>query len=121
MAQSIALMALAALGFFCASSHEPSHVDGGQKPIAVTERSGQSPPQRRDLPWSGKTVEQVEQDSRASRLSSTSSHCRIGPYLDQADGAPRVAGCAVKLSQRSLAVGFRQKGVGSLGGGSRLV
>ena len=61
MAQSIALMApTAALGLFGASSHEPFDADGGQKSMAVTERSGQTPPQRRrNLPWSGRTVEQV--------------------------------------------------------------
>jgi hypothetical protein len=62
MAQSIALMAPTALGLFGASSHEPFHADGGQKSIAVTERSGQAPPQRRrNLPWSDRTVEQIEQ------------------------------------------------------------
>jgi hypothetical protein len=47
MAQEIALTAPAALGLFCASSHEPFHADGGQKSMAVTERGGQKPPQRR--------------------------------------------------------------------------
>ena len=60
MAQSIALMAPTALGLFGASSHEPFHADGGQRSMAVTERSGQTPPQRRrNLPWSDRTVEQV--------------------------------------------------------------
>jgi hypothetical protein len=60
MAQAITLMAPAALGLFCASSHEPFHVDGGQESMAVTERTGQKPPlRRRDLPWSNRTVEQV--------------------------------------------------------------
>ena len=60
MAQAIALMASAARGLFGASSHEPFHADGGQKPTAVTERGAQKPPQRhRDLPCSDRTVEQV--------------------------------------------------------------
>ena len=59
MAQEIALTALAALGLFCGSSHEPFHADGGQKSMAVTECSGQTPPQRhRNLPWSDRTVGQ---------------------------------------------------------------
>src|SRR5439155_13450161 len=59
-AQANAPTAPAALGLFCASSHEPFHADGGQKPMAVTGRSGQKPPQRhRDLPWSDRTVDQV--------------------------------------------------------------
>ena len=44
MALSIALMALTALGLFGASSHESFHADGGQRPIAVTERSNQNRP-----------------------------------------------------------------------------
>ena len=77
MAQSLALMAPTALGLFGASSHEPFHADGGQKSMAVTERSGQTPPQRRrNLPWSGRTVEQ----------SNRSLHCRIGPYLESSRG-----------------------------------
>jgi hypothetical protein len=53
-------MAPAALGLSGASSHEPFHADGGQKSMAVTERSGQkTPPRRRDLPWSNRTVAQV--------------------------------------------------------------
>jgi hypothetical protein len=67
MTQAIALKAPAALGLFCASSHEPFHAHGGQESMAVTERSGQKPPQRhRDLPWSDRTVnqdiDQVEAD-----------------------------------------------------------
>jgi hypothetical protein len=46
MARVIALTAPTARGLFCASSHEPSHADGGREPVAVTERSGQEPPQR---------------------------------------------------------------------------
>jgi hypothetical protein len=64
MAQSIALMAPTALGLFGASSHVPFHADGGQKSMAVTECSGQTPQRRRNLPWSGRTV---EQDSRTGR------------------------------------------------------
>ena len=60
MTQAIALTAPAALGLFCASSHEPFHAHGGQESMAVTERSRQKPPQRRrDLPWSDRTVDQV--------------------------------------------------------------
>jgi hypothetical protein len=60
MTQVIALMAPAALGLFCASSHEPFHADGGQKSMAVTGRSGQKPPQRRrNFPWFDRTVDQV--------------------------------------------------------------
>jgi hypothetical protein len=60
MTQAVALTAPAALGLFCASSHEPFHAHGGQESMAVTERSGQKPPQRRhDLPWSDRTVDQI--------------------------------------------------------------
>jgi hypothetical protein len=45
MAQAIALTAPAALGLSSASSHEPFHADGGERSRAVTERSGQKPPQ----------------------------------------------------------------------------
>jgi hypothetical protein len=41
MAQTIALTTPAALGLFWASSHEPFHVDGRERSMAVTERSGQ--------------------------------------------------------------------------------
>jgi hypothetical protein len=62
MTQAIALTAPAALGLFCASSHEPFHAHGGHESLDVTERSGQKPPQqRRDLPWSVRTVDQVDQ------------------------------------------------------------
>lgn len=38
---------------------EPFRAHGGQESMAVTERSGQKPPQRRrDLPWSDRTVDQ---------------------------------------------------------------
>jgi hypothetical protein len=70
MAQAIALMASAALGLFSASSHEPFHADGGQEFMAVTERSRQTPPQRRrDLPCSDRTV---DQDSRSGRCTAES-------------------------------------------------
>jgi hypothetical protein len=86
MAQSIALMAPTALGLFGASSHESFHADGGQKSTAVTERSGQKPPQRRrDLSWSDITVDQVDQDKSIRSIRSL--HCRIGPYLDQGGAA----------------------------------
>ena len=69
MAQSIALMALTALGLFGPSSHEPFHADGGQKSTAVTERSGQTLPQRRrNLPWSDRAVEQVDHGGVAVRI-----------------------------------------------------
>jgi len=42
MPRVIALTALAALGLFCASSHEPFHAHGGQGSMVVTERSGRS-------------------------------------------------------------------------------
>jgi len=60
MAPAIALTAPAALGLFCASSHESFQAGGGQKSMAITERSGQKPPQRRrESPWSDITVDQV--------------------------------------------------------------
>jgi hypothetical protein len=60
MASAIALTAPVALRLFSASSHEPFHADGGERPMAVTERSGHEPPQqRRNLPWSDRTAEQV--------------------------------------------------------------
>jgi hypothetical protein len=63
-------MAPTALGLFGASSHESFHADGGQKSTAVTERSGQKPPQRRrDLSWSEITV---DQDSRSGRCTAES-------------------------------------------------
>ncbi len=57
MAQAIALTALAVLGLSGAPVHEPVHADGGQRPIAVTERSERNPPQRcRNLTtWSNRT------------------------------------------------------------------
>jgi len=70
--QVIALMAPAALGLSCASSHEPFHADGGQKSMAVTGRSGQKPPQRR-RDFHGPTGQSIR-----------SLHRRIGSYLDQA-------------------------------------
>jgi hypothetical protein len=62
MAQVMALTAHTALGLFNASSHEPFHANGGQRPMAVTERSDQNRPQRcRRLEddMSDKTVEQL--------------------------------------------------------------
>ena len=47
MAQVIALTAPAALALFGVSFHEPFHADGRQRPMAVTDRSGQNPPRRR--------------------------------------------------------------------------
>ncbi len=52
----------------------PFHADGRQRSMAVTERSGQTPPQRRrNLPWSDRTVE-----SRTGRCTA-----ELGPYMDQ--------------------------------------
>ena len=61
MAHVIALTAPAVLGLSSAPFHEPFHADGGQRPMAVTERSDQKPTQRsRNLTtWSDRTVEQV--------------------------------------------------------------
>lgn len=122
MTQVIALTAPAALGLFCASSHEPFHAHGGQESIAVTERSGQKPPQRRhdsDLPSSDRTV---DQDSRSGRLSIRSFqsirsfcrlHCRIKPYLDQAaplrDAGPGVSAAAQPPKARAAHAGPRRK------------
>ena len=62
MAHASALTALVAVGLFGASSHELSHADGERESVAVTERSGQAPPQRcYDLPWSDAIVDQVDQ------------------------------------------------------------
>ena len=80
MTQVIALMAPAALGLFCASSHEPFHADGGQKSMAVTGRSGQKPPQRRrDLPWSDRTVDQVVAPPNRVVLGSSGAAAGTGP------------------------------------------
>jgi hypothetical protein len=49
MAQVIALTALAALGLSGATFHEPFHADSEQRAMAVTERSNQNMPQRRQL------------------------------------------------------------------------
>ena len=76
MAQVIALTAPAALGLFGASSHEPFHADGGQRSIAVTERSGQN------AAAAAPQLAMVRQDT-----SNRSLHCRIGPYLDQGGSA----------------------------------
>ena len=49
MPQVIALMAPAALGLSGATFHEPFHADIEQRAMAVTERSNQNVPQRRQL------------------------------------------------------------------------
>jgi carbonic anhydrase/acetyltransferase-like protein (isoleucine patch superfamily) len=67
MAQSTALMAPTALGLFGASSHEPFHADGGQRSMAVTERSGKTPPQ----------LAMVRQDSRTGRYTGRSTVLRL--------------------------------------------
>ena len=60
MAQVIAVTAPAALALFGVSFHESFHADSRQRPMAVTDRSGQNPPQRRrNSIWSDRTVEQV--------------------------------------------------------------
>jgi hypothetical protein len=62
MAQVIALTALAALGLFGASSHESFHADGGQRLMAVAERSYQNRLQRRHTLktiWSDRSVRQL--------------------------------------------------------------
>ena len=46
MARVIALTAHTALGLSGGSSHEPFRANGGQRPMAITERSDQNPPQR---------------------------------------------------------------------------
>jgi hypothetical protein len=58
MARVIALTAPTALRLSGASFHEPFHVDGGQRSMAVTERGDQNPPPRhRDLTaWPDRTV-----------------------------------------------------------------
>ena len=66
MTQAIALKALAALGLFCASSHEPFHANGGQASMAATERGGQRPPQRRPR------FAMVRKDSRLGRCTAES-------------------------------------------------
>lgn len=91
MARVIALTAPTALGLFCASSHEPSHADGGQESVIVTERSGQEPPRRCcDLPWSDRTVNVVCQ----CRCTAESGH-RRRPRINTAHmargGEPRMA------------------------------
>jgi len=58
MAQVNALMALGALGLSSASFHEPFHANGAQRPIAITERSDQNPPQLEDM---------IRQDGRTCR------------------------------------------------------
>ena len=70
MAQVIALTAPAALGLFCASSHEPFHAHSGQESMAVTGRSGRS---RR----SGAAVCRGPTGQSIRSL-----HCRIKPYLE---------------------------------------
>jgi hypothetical protein len=92
MARVIALTAPTAPGLFCASSHEPSHADGGRESVAVTERSGQEPSRRCcDLPWSAGQ--------------SMSLHCRIGPYLESRAAPPRGAAgaglCLGRLARRT--------------------
>jgi len=67
MAQSTALMAPTALGLFGSSSHEPFHADGGQRSMAVTERSGKTPPQ----------LAMVRQDSRTGRYTGRSTVLRL--------------------------------------------
>jgi hypothetical protein len=49
IARVIALTAHTALGLFGASSHDPFHANGGQRPMAITERSDQNPPQLEDM------------------------------------------------------------------------
>jgi hypothetical protein len=61
-AQAIALTTPAALGISGTPFHEPFHADGGQGPMAVTERSNQNRPQRRralKTTWSDRTAEQL--------------------------------------------------------------
>ena len=65
MPQAIALTAPAALGLFCASSHEPFHADGGRKSIAVTKRSC-----RRAA--AAPRLAMVRQDSRSGRCTAES-------------------------------------------------
>jgi hypothetical protein len=81
MARVIALTAPPALGLSGASFREPFHADGGQRSMAVTERSDQNPPQRhRDLTaWSDRT----------SDLPDLPLHCQIGPHLDRGGAAAR--------------------------------
>jgi hypothetical protein len=62
MAQVIARMAPAALGLSSAPVHEPVHANGGQRPVAITERGVQNPSQRchnlttlSDTPWGSVT------------------------------------------------------------------
>jgi hypothetical protein len=65
------------------SSHESFHAHGGQESMVVTECSGQKPPQRRrDLPWSDRTVDQVDQDIRSGRCTA-----ELSRTWNQGDGA----------------------------------
>jgi len=57
-------------GLFCGSSHEPSHADRGQQPVAVTECSGRSPLQRAQARHdTDRTVERVTPHTLLTLLS----------------------------------------------------
>jgi hypothetical protein len=97
MARVIALTAPTALGLFGASFHEPFHADGGQRPMAITERSDQNRPQRRPR----LEDDMVRQDSRTAYCTaelSRSRNSRAAPLRGTA-GTP-VAGLCVGTPAR---------------------
>jgi len=89
MPQVIALMAPAALGLSGATFHEPFHADIEQRAMAVTERSNQNVPQRRQPDGNG--GQDIRQDNQTGRL-----HYRIEPFFDD--------GMADRTSARSFAL-----------------
>ena len=103
MAQGIALTAPAALGLCNASSHEPFHANGGQQPMAITQRSDNSPQQLEDM---------IRQNGRricrapvhrvpahaTDRISSRSERCQNELFFDQDGAAARPGASAPELS-----------------------